>query len=219
MRTGSLRNFAYMRYVLRMFLELRLTHAFKHLMNAHDWSWFGPIVAPGTYHCDDQGWPLYTHRELQVYDEMWLHVAYRTREKLKAGKWVAAGISHPNGLGRAPIDVVLWDYLHIVVGTEEAAGSGFRFLALTVSDVQPSKAVVSQRQTGVLRSQLTSWIRQNVKGIQAPQLRADQLKAARDAFEGCDITENMFRDCRRAAGLPESAVQNGRPKAKGLDKS
>jgi hypothetical protein len=62
------------------------------------------------------------------------------------------------------------------------------------------------------------WIRAQATAQQSPLLRAEQLAAARAAFEGQVISNNLFRDCRRAAGLPETSVQRGRPKAKGSGK-
>jgi hypothetical protein len=198
-----------------MFQSLRLIEAFEHVATAEQWRWFGPMVARGTSHIGADGWPLFSHRELQGYDDLYKELVTRTLQKLRSGDWVARGISPRFGPEARVIDTHLWDYMQIVHRGEEAEGGGFRFLALTISDVQPPRPLVPHADKALLRRQLTQWIRTQAEGAKWPLLRADQLAAARDAFAGHVITDNMFRDCRRAAQLPDHLVQKGRPKAKG----
>lgn len=198
-----------------MFRSLRLVEAFEHLVSPEDWSWFGPMVSRGATHVAVDGWPLFSTDELRAYDLLWKSAAERALQKLKSGEWVAEGISVRYGATPEPIATDLWDYLRIEHRTETADGSGFRFLALRVSDVRPPRAPVSYVAHANLSRQLTEWIKQDAQSSPAPRLRAEQLAAARHAFAGQAITENMFRNCRRAAGLPEKTVQRGRPKTKG----
>jgi hypothetical protein len=210
-----LRTATLVRYVLFMFRSLRLIEAFEHVATAQEWQWFGPMVARGTWHIDVDGWPLFSHSELRAYDELYKGLVARVLVKLRSGEWLAQGISPKFGPEARPIDTHLWDYMHIVHRREEAEGGGFRFLALTISDVQPPKPSVPHADKALLRRQLTEWIRTQAEGARWPPLRAEQLTGAREAFAGHVITDNMFRECRRAAQLPDALVQKGRPKAKG----
>lgn len=113
------------------------------------------------------------------------------------------------------ISVDLWDYLLIVDRLDEAQGKGFHFLALTVSDLRAQAEPVSHASKAKLREQLTQWIRSHAASLPEPPLRAEQLVAAREAFAGSVISDNLYKECRRAAGLSEGTVQRGRPKTKG----
>lgn len=200
-----------------MFRSLRLIDAFEHLATPDEWHWFGPMVARGNSHCDKDGWPLFSHQQLSAYDALWKKLVDLVHRKLRAGEWVAQGISAQFGPRRMEIDTYLWEYLQIVHRTEEAEGAGFRFLALTVSDVEPPRAMAPLEKQPLLRRQLTDWIRAHAESATSPPLRVEQIAAARAAFAGQVITENMYRECRRAAGLTAGSVRIGRPKAKGSD--
>jgi hypothetical protein len=198
-----------------MFRSLRLAEAFEYLVTRDEWHWFGSMVARGSSHFDVDGWPLYSTEHRLGYDRLWGEAASRAMQKLRAGEWLAEGISPRFGARRQPIEADLWDYIQIVHRTEVAEGSGFRFLAITVSDVQPARPVVPYIEQATIGRKLTEWIRTDALSATSPRLRGEQLAAARETFADYEITENLFRDCRKAAGLPEEAVQRGRPKKKG----
>lgn len=198
-----------------MFHSLRLIEALEHVATREEWRWFGPMVARDAWHFGVDGWPLFPFHQRLAYDDLLRELADRVLAKLRSGDWVAKGISPQFGPEARAIVTYLWDYLRIVHRTEEAEGGGFRFLALTTSDVQPPKAPAPHADKALLRSQLVQWIRAQAECANWPILRAEQLAAARDHFAGLVITDNMFRDCRRAAQLPDRLVQKGRPKAKG----
>jgi hypothetical protein len=198
-----------------MFRSLRLIDAFEHLATPEEWHWFGPMVRRGVLHFGVDGWPTFPADQLRAYPILWEKLADQALEKLRAGEWMAEGISAALGPRLVPIDTSLWDYMYLVDRAEEAKGAGFHFIALTISDTRPPKAVaVSQASQAHLRTQLTQWIKSQIDPSRPPPLRAEQLAAARTAFAGCVITDNMYRECRRAASLPDAAVQRGRPKAK-----
>ena len=198
-----------------MFRGLRLIEAFEHLATPEEWHWFGPMVARGVYHFNIDGWPAFPAHQIRAYPILWKKLADQALVKLRVGEWVAEGISAQLGPRLVPIDPSLWDYMELVDRAEEAKGAGFHFIALTVSDMQPKPMAVSPASQAQLRGQLTQWIRTQSASSGTPLLRAEQLAAARKAFAGCVITDNMYREYRRAASLPEAAVQRGRPIAKG----
>jgi hypothetical protein len=197
-----------------MFRSLRLAEAFQFLAHPDQWAWFGPMVKRRVNHCDIDGWPTFPHEELRAYPRVWNELAAKALEKLQDGEWTAQGISVASGPQPIPIDTVLWDYLRIKDRVEEAEGAGFHFLALTVTQVQPIVTMSPHAEHPVLSRQLTEWIRNDAERPGPPLLRAEQYAAACKAFSGSTITPNMFRNCRRAAGLKNAAVQRGRPKAK-----
>ena len=201
-----------------MFRSVRLSLAFEYLVSPEEWRWFGPMVARGVFHFGLDGWPVFPDAHMHEYPRLWGVAADRALEKLRAGAWMAEGISPQYGPQPVPISADLWDYMRIKDRTEEAEGAGFHFLALTVSDLAPSQATGSHADKAHLRGQLTQWIRSNAASSGLPALRADQIAAAREAFAGLTISDNMYRECRRAAGLPAQAVQRGRPKTKGRGK-
>lgn len=213
LRAGTL-----VRYVPDMFRNLRLIEAFEHLASPIQWSWFGPLVARGVYHIGLDGWPLFPFQQLRAYDVLRTELEARALEKLRSGDWIGQGISARYGPHRMPIDTHLWDYMQIVPRMEEAKGGGFHFLALTVTDTKPPRAVASQADTASLRRQLTEWIQSHAEASGKPVLRSVQLAEARAAFPSVVISANMYRECRRAAGLSSASVQTGRPKVKGREK-
>jgi hypothetical protein len=200
-----------------MFRRLRLSEAFEHLLTPEEWRWFGPMVARGVYHYGLDGWPVFSMARLRDYPILWREAAYRATDKLRAGEWQADGISPQCGPQPVPISTDLWEYLTIKDRQEEAEGAGFRFLALTISDVRPPEVQVSHVEQAQLRGQLTRWIQSHAANSSLPALRGEQLAAAREAFAELNISDNMFRDCRRAANLTKESVQRGRPKTKGRD--
>ena len=201
-----------------MFRSLRLSLAFEFLATEDEWYWFGPMVGRDVLHYGYDGWPRFPTYQIADYKLLWNELAELAREKLQAGEWSAQGISPAFGPMPVTINPMLWEYLRIKDRLEEAEGSGFHFVALTVTDCRPPKVEVSQASKQTLRAQLTKWIQAQAAAHQVPPLRAEQLAAARAAFEGVEISDNLFRDCRRAAGLSETSVQRGRPKAKGSGK-
>ena len=200
-----------------MFRDLRLVEAFEHVLSPEEWSWFGPMVARGVYHYGDDGWAVFPVAQLRAYPKLWQKAANRVLEKLRTGEWVAKGISPRFGPQPIAISTDLWDYLRFKDRIDEAEGADFRFVALTISDLRPPEVQVSHAEKAHLRGQLTEWIRSHAASSSLPILRADQLAAAREAFAAVTISDNMYRECRRAAGLPQETVQRGRPKTKGRD--
>ncbi|KQU57499.1 hypothetical protein ASG67_17245 [Sphingomonas sp. Leaf339] len=198
-----------------MFRSQRLIEAFEHVATAEEWRWFGPMVARGTMHVGVDGWPLFSHATLTAYDSLYQALVERTLQKLRSGEWIARGISPAYGPEARQIDTHLWDYLCIKHRGEEAEGNGFHFLALTISSLRPTELPVPQAQKALLRRQLTQWLCIQADKAKWPLLRTEQLAAVREAFPNDTITDNMFRDCRRAAQLPDHLVQKGRPKTKG----
>jgi hypothetical protein len=198
-----------------MFRSLRLSDAFQHLLTSDEWRWFGPMVARGTYHYDLDGWPTFSIMQLQNYARVWREAADQALARLRAGEWLAEGISSQYGPKPVSVAIELWDYLSIKDRVDEAEGAGFHFIALTVSDPRPSHEQVSHADTAKLRRLLTEWIRTHAAGLSEPPLRSIQLAAAREAFAGSTISDNLYRECRRAAGLSQGSVQRGRPKTKG----
>jgi hypothetical protein len=200
-----------------MFRSLRFVEAFEHLATPEEWSWFGPMAGRRVMHIGVDGWPLFPFHRMQAYPVLWRKLSGLALDKLRGGEWLAQGISARYGPCPQPIDTNLWDYLQLVDRVEEAKGAGFHFIALTVSSVEPPKLIAPHKDQPLLRRQLTEWIRAHSDASKPPLLRAALLAMAREAFPGCVITDNMYRDCRREAGLPEEAVQRGRPKTKGSD--
>lgn len=201
-----------------MFQLLRLSLAFEFLATKEEWEWFGPMVGRDVLHWGYDGFPRFPLHQIGDYRALWTILADAAHEKLKDGDWIAQGISPAFGAMPVPIGTMLWEYLRIKDRVEEAEGWGFHFVALTVTDCQLPKVEVSHASKQTLRLQLIKWIRAQAAAHQVPPLRAEQLAAARAAFEGREISDNLFRDCRRAAGLPEASVQRGRPKTKGSGK-
>jgi hypothetical protein len=199
-----------------MFRSLPLLEAFQYLATPEEWRWFRPMAGRHVYHIGLDGWPLFEDRRIRDYQALWPRLAANALVKLQDGEWTAEGICRHVSPQRVPIDPLLWDYMRLLDRREEAEGGGFYFIALTVSFGSAAKEV-SHAETGQLRKQLTEWIRAQSSRPGRPLLRSEQLAAARVAFSDCVITANMFRDCRRDAGLPRDAVQQGRPKAKGSD--
>ncbi len=198
-----------------MFRLLRLSDSFQHLVTPEEWHWFGPMVARRVYHYDRDGWPAFPIAQIKSYAQLWRAAADQAFEKLRDGEWAAEGISAQYGPHPVPIGTDLWDYLRIKDRLEEAEGAGFNFVALTVSDLRLPKVEVSHAEQAHLRRQLTQWLQSHAAISKSPLLRSDQLAAAREAFAPAQITDNMYRECRRAADLPPLSVQRGRPKTKG----
>jgi hypothetical protein len=200
-----------------MFRSLPLLEAFQYLASPDEWGWFRPMAGRRVYHIGLDGWPLFEDQEIRAYQRHWARLAGKALVKLQDGEWTAEGICRAVSPQRVPIDPLLWDYLRFVDRLEEAEGGGFHFIALTVSQAPQIPPQVSHAQKSSLRRQLTDWIRLQATLPGPPLLRSEQLAAARAKFPECNITPNMFRNCRREAGLPREAVQQGRPKVKGAD--
>jgi hypothetical protein len=199
-----------------MFRALPLLEVFQYLATPEEWRWFRPMAGRHVYHIGLDGWPLFELQQRLDYQSLWRTLAAEALTKLQDGEWTAEGICRQVSPQRVPIDPLLWDYMRFLDRVEAAEGGGFHFIALTVSAAIATKEV-SHAETGQLRKQLTEWIRAQASLSGPPLLRSEQLAAARVAFSDCVITANMFRDCRRDAGLPRDAVQQERPKAKGSD--
>jgi hypothetical protein len=196
-----------------MFHSLPLSEAFEHLATPEEWRWFGPMVARGAMHFGVDGWPLFTARDLAAYQMLRKRLAAEALRRLRTGEWIASGISPATGPSPVSIDTTLWDYLEIVDRVEEAKGAGFHFIALTVTEHQPTKVAVAHYEKATLRSQLTSWIKVQTAASSEPIRKWDLRKEARAAFQGRTITDNMFRDAWRGAAVPGTAKHSGRPKA------
>lgn len=173
------------------------------------------MSAPGILHHGVDGWPLFSHEELLAYDNLYTRLDERALAKLRSGEWVASGIRPQYGPEARQIATHLWDFLEIEHRLEYESGSGFHFIALMISSVQPRKTSTPQIKEALLRSQSTEWISAQAECATSPPLRHEQLAAARDAFRDVEISDNLFRECRRAAQLSLAKVQRGRPKAKG----
>jgi hypothetical protein len=196
-----------------MFRRLRLCDAFEHLATPEEWRWFGPMIARQATHYGVDGWPQFEMWQLQAYDRLLRNLEIKALEKLQSGAWLAEGISRSYGPTLVEIDTALWEYMDIEHRLEAAKGAGFHFIALTVTEAQPKRVVPSQTEQPRLRRQLADWIRVQVLSSKEPIRRADLLKEARLAFEGRNITENMYRNARQDAELPRRSVFRGRPKA------
>lgn len=211
-------------YVLRMFQSIRLYEAFEKVALGNEWSAFSVLETPynsDLAQVDDEGWPSITVEEDQRYRALWKRFACRVERRLWAGEWIAEGMNPTLGPRYVEIDIRLWEFLRLEWMTDVASGDGVRFTHLRFSATAPvsaPRAVVPQSQTATLRRQLTNWIRSHAEAADGPVLRDEQRAAARAAFVGCVITDDMFRNCRREANLSEVSVQKGRPKAKGLGK-
>jgi len=197
-----------------MFSGLRAPEIFQYVIPAKEWRWFSYMVAKSLI--GEDGWPLYSPSKLQEYDELLEEAIRRVLEKLRSGEWVAHGICASHGPQLIRIEPALWGYLSFNGRAAEAHGEGFRFIALSFSSTEPPKPPLPYIASGKLRPQLTEWIRNYVEQFSSPPLRADVLAAAREAFE-VEISDNMYKECRRAAGLEPHQIQEGRPptKAKG----
>ncbi|MFC3558997.1 hypothetical protein ACFOKI_16490 [Sphingomonas qilianensis] len=207
-----------------MFRSIQLYEAFA-LVAVHDeWTTFSVMETPYNSdlpQCDEAGWPTISVEEDQCYRALWARFACRVERRLWAGDWTAEGMNTTLGPRYVEIDTRLWEFLRLEPMTDVASGEGVRFTHLRLSATAPvlvPKSVVPQSQTASLRAQLTAWIRNDARAASGPVRRDDQKAAARAAFVGCVITDNMFRDCRRDANLGEVSVQRGRPKVKGLGK-
>jgi hypothetical protein len=164
-------------------------------------------------HFGIDGWAVFpTHRMLQ-YKGTWSKLASQALEKLRAGDWVAAGISVATGPSPVPIDTDLWYYLQLKDYVEEAEGAGFHFIALTVTEVHAPRQLEPLCAQPQLRRQLTQWIERQLFSREGPIRKADLLKQARAEFEGRTITNNMFATSWTQASFPESKKFSGRPKA------
>lgn len=211
-------------YVLHMFRSIRLYEAFEKVAHSDEWSAFSVMETPYNSDLplvDDSGWPTITVEEDQCYRALWQRFACRVERRLWAGEWTAEGMNPTLGPRYVEIDTRFWEFLRLESMTDVASGDGVRFTHLRFSATAPVSAprvVVPQRQTATLRRQLTDWIRDNALTARGPVLRDEQKAAARAAFVGCVITDNLFRDCRRDAKLDGVSVQTGRPKVKGSGK-
>lgn len=223
-RFAGLRRPARRRYVPYMFRSIQLHEAFEKVALGDEWSAFFVLATPYNSDLppvDDAGWPTITVAEDRRYQALWRRFACRVERRLWEGDWTAEGINPTLGPRYVEIDTRLWEFLRLETMTDVASGEGVRFTHLRFSAAAPvsaPRAVVPQRQTATLRRQLTDWIRNDALTAAGPVLRDDQKAAARAAFAGRVITDNLFRDCRRDANLGELSVQKGRPKVKGLDK-
>jgi len=171
------------------------------------------MVARGSYHFGVDGWPLFEQSRLIAYAKLWDKLASKATEKLQSGEWIAEGISPSFGPVSVRINTNLWDYLRIVDRAEEAEGSGFRFILLTITEAIPSKGPISHAAQPSLRRQLANWIRGQAESGHGPVRKADLLKEASLAFGGLTITKNLFANAWREADLPTQFVFRGRPKA------
>jgi hypothetical protein len=207
-----------------MFQSIQLYEAFEKVALGDEWNAFFILATPynsDLLQVDDAGWPTITVAEDRRYQALWKRFACRVERRLWEGEWTAEGMNPTLGPRYVEIDTRFWEFLRLEPMTDVASGDGVRFTHLRFSATAPvlvPKAVVPQSQTASLRAQLTTWIRDHAQAASGPVLRDDQKAAARVAFVGCVITDNMFRDCRRDANLGKASVQKGRPKAKGLGK-
>lgn len=205
-----------------MFRSIQLYEAFELVALHHEWAIFSVMETPynsDLLQCDEAGWPTITVAEDQRYRALWARFACRVERRLWTGEWTAEGLSTTIGPRYVEIDTRFWEFLRLEPMTDVASGEGVRFTHLRFSATAPvlvPKPVVPQSQTASLRAQLTAWIRDHASAASGPVRLADQRAAARVAFVGRVITDNMFRNCRRDADLGVLSVQRGRPKVKGL---
>jgi hypothetical protein len=205
-------------YVPYMFSSFFLHEAFALAADPADWSEFNQLRPPD----DTDLWIVtlgdrWNERDIQVlrYRELWAKFVELLREKLMTGEWTADGFNAQLSSEPVTIPARLWKVLDVRPGHDEAEGEGFKFISLSFSQVKPSRKITPHAEQPSLRRQLTKWIRDEAERAGPPTLRKDQYAAACKAFAGLTITDNMFTECRRAAGLKRSAIQRGRPKAKG----
>ena len=195
-------------YVPVMFSALRSPAIFEYVIPAKEWRWFSYMVAGSLI--GEDGWPLYSRSKEQEYDELLEEAVRRVLEKLRSGEWIADGICASHGPQLIKIEPALWSYLGFDSRAVEAHGEGFRFIALSFSSTEPPKPPLPYIASGKLRPQLIKWIRSYVEQFSSPPLRDDVLAAARDAFD-VEISDNMYRECRSAAGLEPHHIQRGAP--------
>lgn len=191
-----------------MFSGMRSPQIFEFVIPAKEWRWFSYMVASSLI--GEDGWPLYSRSKENEYQELLEEAVWRVLEKLRSAEWVADGICASHGPQLVKIEPALWSYLSFDDRAAEAQGEGFRFIALRFSSTEPPKPPLPYIASGKLRPQLTKWIRAYVEQFSSPPLRDDVLAAARNAFE-VPISDNMYRECRRAAGLEPHQIQSGAP--------
>ena len=200
-----------------MFHRLRLIEAFEKIACPEEWEWFGPMVARGVMHIGADGWPLFENHRLRAYQIVLARLEGEVLQKLRAGEWIAEGISHQYGPKLVQIETSLWEYLQIENRLEEASGAGFHFLALTLTEISEPRSTTPLAEQPRLRRQLTNWIQTEIAKSSGPVRKADVEREARRAFEGVVISPNMFREAWRDADVPHHSKHRGRPKAKGSD--
>lgn len=209
---GRLRRATFLHYVLDVFSSLRPPDIFQFVVSAEEWRWFRPMLASPLIGGD--GWPLYSRSKQSDYFDLLEVATSHVLSHLRSGQWIAKGICPTHGPEPMKIDPNLWIYLVLDQHAREAHGEGLRFIALSFSNTETPAAPTPYAASASLRKKLTEWIAVYVDQSTSPPLRANMLTAARDAFQ-VPISDNMFRECRRAAGLDSAQVQRGRPKTKG----
>ena len=115
------------------------------------------MAARGMYHCDLEGWPAFPFEHRQAYPRVWQKAANAALERLRRGDWIAQGISPAYGPEPRRIATDLWDYLQLLDRLEEAKGAGFRFVALTISEVRRPTLLAAEVDKDLPRTQPASF--------------------------------------------------------------
>ena len=208
-------------YLPDMFRNITLFEAFERLADDEDWREFCELKPEG----DVGTWiwiismgmasrtPNPREQAILRYRELWAKYAELTRQKLLGGEWVADGFNPQFGARAVQIDARHWRILEFDFNGE-VEGGGFKFVNLSISEVRPHAATLSHIDGADLRRELTRWIENQARSADGPMTSDQVLAAARRAFDGTKITDNMFREVWRLASKPEHFRQRGRPKAK-----
>jgi hypothetical protein len=156
-----------------------------------------------------------TPYEIRVlrYRELWRKFTEMMRTKLSSGEWVADGFNPQLGVRPVQIDPRLWGVLEFVLGEDVVEGHGYKFSNLFFSAARDGQ-LASHAQLPHLRTELTRWIEAQAQSATGPMTAKQVLEAARRAFSGTTISNNLFGQAWRAAAKPEHFRQRGRPKAK-----
>lgn len=199
----------------RMFRDAKLPDVFQQVAGPAEWEEFCALEPP-RYEMIVIGGPPDppNPQELSArrYEELWTKFAQATKAKLIDGEWVADGFDPQLGAHPVRIDVRLWRALEFSICGDVAEGHGYKFSNLFFSQAKPEP--VSQRDLPHLRKELIRWIEALGRAARGPVPAPEVRDAARRAFSGTTISDNLFREAWKVADKPKHFVQRGRPKLK-----
>jgi hypothetical protein len=196
-----------------MLRNLTLSQALERVADEADWREFCALDPVYSMSAPNRSSDPHT-RNVQRYDVLRRSFTERLRSKLLNGEWVADGFNPQFGARPVEIGARLWKDLEFARCADGAEGQGYKFVALSFSQVSSARAGTDYREAAGLRRELIRWIENQGEAATGPMTSAQVQAAARRAFPETTISNNMFNEAWRTAKKPDHFRQRGRPKTK-----
>lgn len=138
----------------------------------------------------------------------------RILPSLLDGRWSAEGYI-ADSVALSAIPPKRWPSLSCDFARGEVystGGSDLHLYDVTVIQPHVEATRTSQTEMAGIRRRLIEWIRTELNETAGPLKKGEMLKRGRAAFPADSITDNLFSEAWRSAGIPLDRRQKGRPR-------